>query len=78
MLKKVLLVGAIVASFSFLSTNSAEAGWRVYRRPVIAPVRRVIAAPFVRHRVFYHRPYVVAPVVRPIVPATGVYIGVGY
>ena len=79
-MKKMLLALAIVASFGFMSTsaNTAQAGWRVIRRPVIAPVRRVVAAPFVHRRVIYRRPIVAAPVVYPIVPTTGVYFGVGF
>ena len=77
MMKKMLLALAVVASFSFMSSSAHAYGWRVVRRPVIAPVRRVIAAPFVRRRVIYRRP-IVAPVVYPVVPTTGVYIGVGY
>ena len=77
-MKKMLLALAMVASVGFMSANTAEAGWRVYRRPVIAPVRRVVAAPFVHRRVIYRRPIVAAPVVVPVVPTTGVYFGVGF
>ncbi len=89
MFKKTLLMVALVGGFALMGAAEAQA-WRgrvFYRRPVVAPVRRVVARtvlpPYpiarrvVARPVVYRSYYPVYPAY-PVVYGPGVSVTVGY